>query len=266
MFALSYCRGRETPATQMDGRKAGKLYPGKTGGGAAIIYNKYRFEASDTDISVPLGVKIKWCVFTPLQLDDKLQNVQRICVAAIYIAPRSPFKDETVDNIIHTIHTLRAKYDNKISFLLAGDFNRVGVQDILDSYGALHQVCGVPTRKGASLQLIFTNLHTYMHPPTALLPIQKDEGAKGADADHQALILAPKACAQFVKKREKHTVISRPMPQSGINAFCLEMTQHRWDSVKSSESVHEKAAEFHKYIRHLLDKYFPEKNSYDDKS
>ena len=43
--ALSYCRGRETPATRLDGKKAGKLYPGKTGGGAAIIYNRNRFEA-----------------------------------------------------------------------------------------------------------------------------------------------------------------------------------------------------------------------------
>ena len=51
-------------------RHAGKLYPGKTGGGAAIIYNRLRFEASDTDISVPLGVEIKWCVFVPLQKDD----------------------------------------------------------------------------------------------------------------------------------------------------------------------------------------------------
>jgi hypothetical protein len=29
--ALSYCRGRETPATRMDDRHAGKLYPVKTG-------------------------------------------------------------------------------------------------------------------------------------------------------------------------------------------------------------------------------------------
>ena len=256
---LSYCRGRETPATRMDGKNAGKLYPGKTGGGAAIIYNRFRFEATYTDISVPLGVEAKWCVFTPLQPDANLQRVQRIGIAAIYIAPRSPYKEETVDHIIHTIHTLRAKYDSKINFLLAGDFNRVGVQDILDSYGALHQVCGVPTRKGASLQLILTDLHTLMHPPTAQLPIQKDEGAKGVDADHQTLILAPKASALFVVKREKKTVISRPMPQSSIDAFCLEMTQHKWEAVKGAESANEKTTEFHKYMRYLLDKYFPEK-------
>ena len=227
--ALSYCRGRETPATRMDGRHAGKLYPGKTGGGAAIIYNRHRFEALDTDVAVPLGVEIKWCVFNPLQLNNKLQRVKRICVAAIYIAPRSPYKEESVDHIIHTIHYIRSKYNNEVNFLLAGDFNQVGVQDILDSYGALHQVCKVPTRKGASLQLVLTDLHILMHPPTAQLPIQKDEGAKGVDGDHQALILSPKASAQFVVKREKTIVKSRPMPQSSIDAFCLEMTKHKWD-------------------------------------
>jgi hypothetical protein len=124
-------------------------------------------------------------------------------VAAIYIAPRSPFKEETVDHIIHTIHMMRARCSNKVNFLLGGDFNRVGVQDILDSYGALHQICGVATRKGAALQLIITDLHTYMHPPTALPPIQRDKGSKGTDSDHQALILAPKTGAEFVVKRQK---------------------------------------------------------------
>jgi hypothetical protein len=81
--ALSYCRGRETPATRVDGRHAGKMYPGKTGGGAAIIFNPDRFEASDTDIGVPLGVKAKWCVFSPRRLDHQLQRVKRICVGAI---------------------------------------------------------------------------------------------------------------------------------------------------------------------------------------
>ena len=163
------------------------------------------------------------------------------------------------DHIIHTIHSVRAKYNNEINFLMAGDFNRVGVQEILDCFGALHQVCGVPTRKGASLQLILTDLHTHMHPPTANPPIQRDEGTKGADADHQALILAPKASAQFVVEREKTIVKSRPMTQSSINAFCLEMTKHKWEDVLGADSADLKASNYHKYIRSLLDKYFPEK-------
>lgn len=123
---------------------------------------------------------------------------------------------------------------------MAGDYNRVNIQDILISYGALQQICGVPTRKGATLQLILTDLHTYMHPPTACPPIQVDKGKKGKDADHQALILAPRASKEFVVRREKRKVVTRPMPESSIDAFCHELANHKWGTVFESESVHEK--------------------------
>ena len=70
---LSYCRGREAPALRKDGRHAGELYPSKTGGGAAIIYNKNRFNAIDTDIGVPPGIEAVWCVLAPRKLDSRLQ-------------------------------------------------------------------------------------------------------------------------------------------------------------------------------------------------
>ena len=134
-------------------------------------------------------------------MDGRLQRVRRICVAAVYIAPGSPFKEEAIDHLIRTVHLSRAKYNNEVHFLLAGDYNRVGVQEILHSYGALQQICDVPTRKGATLQLIITDLHSFMYPPTAQPPMQKDERAKGMDGDHQTLLFAPKASKDFFVKR-----------------------------------------------------------------
>ena len=105
-LTLSYCRGRDTPAVRTDGRHAGKLYPPKTGGGAAIFYNKHRFETIDTDIDVPAGIEAVWCVLSPRRMDSKEQRVKKICVASIYIAPRSPFKIETVQwTISYTLYT-----------------------------------------------------------------------------------------------------------------------------------------------------------------
>ena len=78
---------------------------------------------------------------------------------------------------------VRAKHNNEVHFVFAGDFNRVGIEEVLHSYGALQQLCKVPTRKGATQQV--------------------DEGAKGKDGDHQSIILAPKASAQFVVREEK---------------------------------------------------------------
>ena len=94
---------------------------------------------------MPLGVEAVWGVFAPGWLDDRLQRVRRICVAAIYIAPRIPFRKETISHIIHTIHLTRARFNNEVHFLLGGDFNRTNIQEILHSYGALQQMCGVPT-------------------------------------------------------------------------------------------------------------------------
>ena len=128
---LSYCRGRETPAIRTHGKHQGKAYPGKTGGGAVILYNKNRFTATDTDIGVPPGIEAVLCVLAPLHLDDKLQKVRRICVGSIYIAPRSPFKEETITHIIHTIQLVRARYNNEVHFLLAGDYNRFCIQDMM---------------------------------------------------------------------------------------------------------------------------------------
>ena len=219
-LTISYCRGRETPAIRTVGKHAGKPYPSKTGGGAAIIYNKHRFELIDSEIGVPPGVEAVWGVFSARRMDHQHQRVRRICIASIYIAPRSPFKKETISHIIHTVHLVRAKFNNEVHFLMAGDYNKTSIQEVLNSYGALQQMCGVPTRKGASLQLILTDLHTYMHPPTARPPIQKDENAKGVDGDHQTLILAPKASKQFVVKREKRKVKTRPLPDSQVQAFC----------------------------------------------
>ena len=225
---ISYCRGREVPAVRMEGRLAGKEYPGKIGGGAAIFYNSNTFEAVDTQIGVPAGIEAVWSVFAPQRLDSQFQKVRRICVAAIYIAPRSPFKGETITHIIETIHMIRARFNNEVHFLVGGDFNRVEITDILLSYGALQQVCEVATRQGAALQLVMTDLHTFLHPPTAQPPIQVDEGSKGKNGDHQALILAPKANKDFVVKRERREIITRPMPETQIQAFCAELTKHKW--------------------------------------
>ena len=257
---FSYCRGREPAATRLDGKHAGKSYPSKVGGGAAIIYNHRTFEAVDSEIGVPAGIEATWCVLAPRRLEDQTPQVKRICVGSIYIAPRSPYKNETISHIIHTIHLMRAKYNNEIRFLLAGDFNRVDVTEVLDSYGALQQVCGVATRQGAALQLVLTDLHTLLHPPTAVPPLQVDEGKAGKDGDHQAIILAPKAKEAFKVKREKRVVKTRPMPKSKVEDFYAEMTKHKWENVLGNEDINEKVENFHSYITKTLDKHLPEKS------
>ena len=99
-----------------------------------------------------------------------------------------------------------------------------------------------------------------MHPPTVVPPLQVDEGAKGVDADHNGLILAPRANKDFVQKREKRRITLRPLPDSKVFAFSSELTRHRWSEVFNEKDVDKKTEAFHGYIRKLLDKHCPEKS------
>ena len=132
------------------------------------------------------------------------------------VSLKSRHKAETIEHIIQTIYSLWARYDNEVHFLLGGDFNQVGISDILDSYGALKQLISVSTRNSATLEIILSDLHTVFHPPTTLPPLQVDEGKIGKDSDHNVVVFAPKSNLQYHRKQEKKTIFTRPLPESGI--------------------------------------------------
>ena len=151
----------------------------QTGGGTAILYNESNFQVNEADIKPPVGVEAAWAIVTPKISDKSNLNVKHICVGGIYISPKSKYKEETIEHIIHAIHLMRAKFNNEINFLIAGDFNRVNINEVLMSFGALKQVCTVPTRGKRTLELVITDLHSGYHPPTAMPPLQVDDDKKG---------------------------------------------------------------------------------------
>ena len=123
-------------------------------------------------------------IMTPKTLDHKLQRIKRICVGSIYIASRSEIKSETMSHQIQTIHFIRSKYDNQVSFCLGDDVNRTDYSDVIVAYGALQQCVTLGTRKLATLEIILSDLMTLYHPPTTLAPLQVDKGKKGKNSDH----------------------------------------------------------------------------------
>ena len=121
---------------------------------------------------------------------------------------------------------LRSKYENDVRFLVGGDFNRLDINDILDSYGALRQIISVPTRKSATLEIILTDLHTLFHPPTTLPPLQVDSDKVGKDSDHDVVVLAPVSNLQYKMERKKKTITTRPLPESQIENFEKTLMSH----------------------------------------
>ena len=113
-------------------------------------------------IDVPEGIEVIWGLVKS-KLPSK--NVKKICIAAIYINPRSKIKQQNIDHIIQSIHVVRSKYGNDIFFALTGDFNKTKIEDILNCYGALQQVVSETKRKKDILDLILPDMHTKYLPP-----------------------------------------------------------------------------------------------------
>ena len=207
---------------------------------------------------MPVGVEAAWALFTP-QSSTVHHKVKKIAVGTFYVSPKSVHKDATIDHIIQSIHVLRSQFDNAIHFLLGGDLNRLKIEPILDSYGALKKVISTGTRKGATLENIITDLHSFYHPPTTLPPLQLDEGKKGADSDHQVVVFAPTSNSNFMKERIKKTITTRPLPDSGYISFGQDIIKHPWDEVLMTKDINSKVGNFHGTLRAKLDKHFPAK-------
>ena len=59
---------------------------------------------------------------------------------------------------------------------------------------------------------MLTYLSTLYHPPTTLAPLQVDADKKGADSDHNIILMAPLSNASYAIKRNKKTIKVRPLP------------------------------------------------------
>ena len=196
-----------------------------------------------------------WALFTPKIGNVNMRKVKRIAVGSVYVSPNSQFKAATIDHVIETIHCLRSKYDNEVNFLIGGDFNRLDISSILNAYGALKQSVSVPTRKGAILEIVLSDLHTIYHPPTTLAPLQVDADKNGVDSDHNVVVLAPLINAKYCID-----IKTWPLSESKIIVFENDLIMQDWSDVINNQSVDVKVEQFHGVITSTLDRHLPEKN------
>ena len=232
------------------------------GGGCAIIYQENRFLFQDLEIPADEKIECKWALCDPKQnFHPNQQNIKHIAIGSYYISPRATNKQEVVEHIIDTIHTIRARYNNEVYFIISGDFNRVDISDILDCYGALKQVCSTPNRKAATLTIILTDLHTLYHPPTTLPPLKVDSDKTGKDSDHNIVLFAPKTDQKYKTERNKRTVRTRPLPDLQIFKFEQKLANQPWTEMFMNKSVDEQVDLFHGWLIENLNHFFPEKIS-----
>ena len=205
---------------------------------------------------MPIGVGGIWRLAIS---NTEQRNIRKIFIGSFYISPRSKYKNNIIEHIIQTIHYTRSLHDNQVNFIVAGDFNRVSISEIISCYGALKQVCLVPSRNNAALEVIITDLGHLFHPPTSFPSLKVDSDKTGRDSDHLVIVFAPKSNSEFYSQLKTRTIKYRPMEETSIIDFGRILTKHTWKEVYATENVNEKVNNFHQTLRTLLDIYFPEK-------
>ena len=104
------------------------------GGRPALIINNNNFIVQDltqSEVTIPWGCEIVWCVLTPKNLTNT-SIIQKIICAAIYSKPKSKFKSKLLDHISDTFYLLSKKYSKGAYWILAGDTNEMKLDAILN--------------------------------------------------------------------------------------------------------------------------------------
>ena len=106
------------------------------GGRPALVINNQKYQVQNltqTDISIPWGVEIVWAVITPLKITSE-STIQKIVVGSLYCKPGSKKKTALLDHIAEVHQMLSAKYRKGLHWILAGDFNELKDEKILEMF------------------------------------------------------------------------------------------------------------------------------------
>ena len=144
---------------------------------------------------------------------------------------------------------------------LMGDYNKVSIEDILDSLGTLQNIQVQATRKGEILDLIITDMHTQYLPSLTLPPLDVEEDKKGLQdpSDHKILIFPPASSKNLVIKRTKQEIKIRPLPKKSIQSCGKFISTYAWEDIYNCKTADQKVDIFHNFIKNTLDSFFPEK-------
>ena len=121
--------------------------------------------------------EILWFQLKPTRLP---RGFSCIFAAAIYHPPEAD-KTSIRHHLFQSLTSVEARYPN-CGLLIAGDFNRLDIKDLLNHF-RLKQIVKVPTRKDATLDLVLTNMHEYYSSPQTYAPFGL--------SDHSTVVVTP---------------------------------------------------------------------------
>jgi len=195
-------------------------------------------------IVTPTELECLWVLAKPYWTPRHITNLA-ICV--VYNPPSSPYQDMLGDYLLHSIDKITTKYPHG-GICIMGDFNRFEIKPVLHG-SKLDQVVKHPTRGGAVLDLIITNLKSSYQNPCIEEPL--------GQSDHNTVLWYP------VDHKPTNTttkVTFRQMKDSNIRSFGQWISQHPWTEVMDAADTQTKVDNFYDTLKAKIDHHFPYKS------
>ena len=231
------------------------------GGRPALVINKSKYTVKNltqTDITIPWGVEIVWTEITPLNVTSE-SNIQKIILAALYCKPGSRKKTALIDHISEVYQLLSSKYNKGLHWIIAGDFNELKDQKILEISHSLKQVVAQPTRLNppSILDKIITSLHSYYQVPEIKPPLDSDPDKNGKSSDHKIVIMTPINVINNQSARITKVITYRPLKSTGMDKM-QEWFQQEGLVIKPYEdNAHEMAKYIMETLKEKTNEFFP---------
>lgn len=214
----------------------------RRGGGVAIFVKKHIVTCE------PINHANQRCCYECLWLKFKIarnkpkRSSMNLYVGVIYYPPGSPYHNEIIEHVCHTVDDIRA-VDISAIIMIMGDFNNLNCTPFVDDLG-MTQLISFPTRGTSTLDKIFTNFPGLFMDPQRLSPL--------GNSDH-CCILLPALCE--LPRVEGPTTRVRPIRDSSVRSFGQWMVTRNWDNLHDGLECDTASASVDNFLAVLNDAY-----------
>ena len=155
---------------------------------------------------------------------------------------------------------LSKMYWQGLHWILAGDFNELKTDKILEISPNLRQVVTLPTRYNppSILDKIITTLHKYYQVPQIKPPLDNDPDKTGKPSDHTFVEMTPISVVNNKPARETKVITHRPITDAGLHKMQVWLKQTEWKDMTQG-NVHESAKEIMDLLKQKTEDFFPTK-------
>ena len=179
--------------------------------------------------------------YSALWVKINIKSYYPIIVACIYHPPNAD-ESKTLDYLSTTLLKLHKKF-SAARFIIAGDFNRLPVEDLCEQF-ALTDLVNFPTRLDNKLDLVLTDLKECKQ-AVKLAPL--------AENDHCCIMVNEQPA-----KHNRYVKVTRRIVTPGRkNDFLAALAQSDWSNVLSETDIQKQVSNMHATINCLLDKFCP---------